>query len=361
MNSSTAAIGAEDAALLAALRAGDEEAFARLVDRHHAALVRVARQYVPRARSQRTSRRKPGSACLRGLDGFEGRSSLRTYLFRIVMNLARTRGRARRAAPRSPRSGATTNAGPRSTPSASFRPQRWRGHWLSPSGPGAAAPNRSHSPARPYRRSTTQSRNCPRRSDSRRTLASVEGLAPTRYATCPPCGGQSARPSAPRAHQAAPKPRGLLRMTRRAVPRADVPGFGRVDHGLSGRRTPACPARSLRPAHLRVPGLHPLRRADAHDDRGRRQGRRRGHCYETSCSQPFAAGRTKRRPDRPRPGSAHGSRSRHVRLGHPGARKRERQRDGRANPLPDERRAGLQNEGRRFEPCRPCPLPAIWL
>jgi RNA polymerase sigma-70 factor, ECF subfamily len=81
-----------EAALLAALRAGDERAFARLVDLHHAALVRVARRYVPTQEIAEDVAQEAWLGLLRGLDSFEGRSSLRTYLFRIVMNLARTRG-----------------------------------------------------------------------------------------------------------------------------------------------------------------------------------------------------------------------------------------------------------------------------
>ena len=89
-----------EAALLAALRAGDERAFAQLVDRHHASLVRVARQYVSTQEIAEDVAQEAWLGLLRGLDAFEGRSSLRTYLFRIVMNLARTRGvREARSAP----------------------------------------------------------------------------------------------------------------------------------------------------------------------------------------------------------------------------------------------------------------------
>src|SRR4051794_24066952 len=90
----------DDTALLAALRAGDERAFATLVDRYQASLVRVARQYVPTQEIAEDVAQEAWLGLLRGLDSFEGRSSLRTYLFRIVMNLARTRGvREARTAP----------------------------------------------------------------------------------------------------------------------------------------------------------------------------------------------------------------------------------------------------------------------
>ena len=96
----TAADRGEEAALLAALRAGDERAFERLVELHHASLVRVARQYVPTQEIAEDVAQEAWVGLLRGLDKFEGRSSLRTYLFRIVMNLARTRGvREARSAP----------------------------------------------------------------------------------------------------------------------------------------------------------------------------------------------------------------------------------------------------------------------
>jgi RNA polymerase sigma-70 factor (ECF subfamily) len=84
--------GPGEGELLERLRAGDEEAFACLVDRHHAAMVRLARGYV---RSQAVAEEVAQEAwlgLLRGLDRFEGRSSLRTWLFRIVVNRAISTG-----------------------------------------------------------------------------------------------------------------------------------------------------------------------------------------------------------------------------------------------------------------------------
>jgi RNA polymerase sigma-70 factor, ECF subfamily len=78
--------------LLAALRAGDEEAFAALVDRYHASLVRLARTYVRQRSVAEEVAQETWLAVLNGIDRFEGRSSLKTWLFRILTNRAKTRG-----------------------------------------------------------------------------------------------------------------------------------------------------------------------------------------------------------------------------------------------------------------------------
>jgi RNA polymerase sigma-70 factor (ECF subfamily) len=125
--------GDDDTELLAALRAGDERAFGALVDRYQASLVRVARQYVPTQEIAEDVAQEAWLGLLRGLDSFEGRSSLRTYLFRIVMNLARTRGvREARTTPFSSlaRDG---EDGPSVDPERFVRaPAAGAGHWLSP-------------------------------------------------------------------------------------------------------------------------------------------------------------------------------------------------------------------------------------
>ncbi len=122
-----------EAALLAALRAGDERAFAELVDRYHASLVRVARQYVSTQESAEEVVQDAWIGLLRGLDRFEGRSSLRTYLFRIVMNLARTRGvREARSAPFSSLV-RDDEDGPAVDPERFVQaPDPGAGHWASP-------------------------------------------------------------------------------------------------------------------------------------------------------------------------------------------------------------------------------------
>ena len=78
--------------LLAALRRGDEAAFASLVGRHHAALVRLARQYVSTAAAAEEVAQDTWLAVLKGIDRFEGRSTLKTWIFRILANRAKTTG-----------------------------------------------------------------------------------------------------------------------------------------------------------------------------------------------------------------------------------------------------------------------------
>ena len=90
----------DDEQLVAALRAGDEQAFAALVDRHSPALIRVALAYVPSRAVAEEVVQETWVAVVRGIDGFEGRSSLKTWIFRILAHLAMRGGsRERRSVP----------------------------------------------------------------------------------------------------------------------------------------------------------------------------------------------------------------------------------------------------------------------
>ena len=89
-----------DVELLTRLRAGDESAFAALVERYHPSLVRLARSFVPNDAVAEEVAQDTWVGVIRGIDRFEGRSSFRTWLFRIVANRARSTGvRERRTVP----------------------------------------------------------------------------------------------------------------------------------------------------------------------------------------------------------------------------------------------------------------------
>lgn len=87
---------AGDAELLALLRSGDEGAFDVLVDRYGPSMLRVARLYVGNGGLAADVVQETWLCALRSLDGFEGRSSLRTWLFAILANCARRRAKRER-------------------------------------------------------------------------------------------------------------------------------------------------------------------------------------------------------------------------------------------------------------------------
>jgi RNA polymerase sigma-70 factor, ECF subfamily len=122
----------DDAELVAALRAGDELAFADLVERLHHSLVRLARLYVADNTAEDVAQ-ETWLALLRGLDRFEGRASLKTWLFRVLVNRARTRAtrEARTVAFSSLVNAETETFEPAVNPDR-FRgaADRWPGHWL---------------------------------------------------------------------------------------------------------------------------------------------------------------------------------------------------------------------------------------
>jgi RNA polymerase sigma-70 factor (ECF subfamily) len=123
-----------EAELVQALRDGDERAFARLVDMYGASMLRVARLYVRDQAVAQEIVQDTWLAFLRGLDRFEGRSSLRTWLFSILVNIAKTRGvREARSLPFSALAADGADDGP-SVPAERFGGvgDRWPGHWATP-------------------------------------------------------------------------------------------------------------------------------------------------------------------------------------------------------------------------------------
>jgi RNA polymerase sigma-70 factor (ECF subfamily) len=96
----------EDGELVARLRAGDEQAFVSLVARHHAAMMRLASSFVSSTAVAEEVVQDTWLGVLRGIDGFAGRSSFRTWLLRILVNRAVSTGVRER------RSMAVGDAGP---------------------------------------------------------------------------------------------------------------------------------------------------------------------------------------------------------------------------------------------------------
>ncbi len=91
-----------DADLVALLQAGDESAMAHIVDQWSPTMLRVARSFVASPQSAEDVVQDAWLGMLSGLAKFEGRSSLRTWTFSILVNRARTRGaREARTLPRS--------------------------------------------------------------------------------------------------------------------------------------------------------------------------------------------------------------------------------------------------------------------
>jgi RNA polymerase sigma-70 factor (ECF subfamily) len=86
----------DEAGLIAALRDGDQTAFAQLVDQHTPSMLRVARGYVPSREIAEEVVQETWIALIKGIAGFEGRSSLRTWLFSVMINIAKARGRRER-------------------------------------------------------------------------------------------------------------------------------------------------------------------------------------------------------------------------------------------------------------------------
>jgi RNA polymerase sigma-70 factor (ECF subfamily) len=125
----------DDAPLIAGLRAADERAFATLVDRHAAAMLRVARGYVPSHEIAEEVVQEAWIAVLKGIDRFEGRSSLRTWLFAVMINIAKARGvRERRDADAAIAAYTGGTVDP-----ARFRSgdDPWPGHWRQDAVPAA--------------------------------------------------------------------------------------------------------------------------------------------------------------------------------------------------------------------------------
>jgi RNA polymerase sigma-70 factor (ECF subfamily) len=126
----------DDTMLVQALRRGDESAFSWLLDTYHRPLHRTAVSFVGSGATADEVVQETWLAVITGIDRFEGRSSLKTWIYRILMNIARTRGaREARSVPFSS-AGADAEGG-----EPTFSPDRFHqrgfaaGHWSVPPEP----------------------------------------------------------------------------------------------------------------------------------------------------------------------------------------------------------------------------------
>jgi RNA polymerase sigma-70 factor (ECF subfamily) len=130
-----------DTELVDRLRAGDADAFAELVEDWSPLMLRLARTHVSTQASAEEIVQETWLAVIRGLDRFEGRSSLRTWVFRILTNQAKTRGvREARIVPWS--SVVPEEQGPTVDPDRFRGPDdRWPGGWTVEGRPSAWEPS----------------------------------------------------------------------------------------------------------------------------------------------------------------------------------------------------------------------------
>ena len=125
----------DDAQVVHALREGDESVFAALMRQYHPSLLRVAQIYVTSAAVAEEVVQDTWIGVLTGIAGFEERSTLKTWIFRILTNIAKTR--AQREGRTLPLSALQS---PDRVPEAAVEPGRfrspedaaWPGHWASP-------------------------------------------------------------------------------------------------------------------------------------------------------------------------------------------------------------------------------------
>ncbi len=125
---------ADDLYLIEQLRSGNEAAFVALIDRYATAMLRLAMVYVTAGAVAEEVVQETWLAVLEGLNRFEGRSSLKTWMFRILTNCAKTRAqREGRSIPLSSLSDMDTDYPEYAVDPDRFLPadHQWSGHWVS--------------------------------------------------------------------------------------------------------------------------------------------------------------------------------------------------------------------------------------
>jgi RNA polymerase sigma-70 factor (ECF subfamily) len=134
--SQSAAVVIGESALFARLRQVDEEAFNELITRHHSALIRMAMGYVADREVAEEVVQDTWMAVIEGLDRFEGRSSLRTWIFGIMIHKAKDRGvREKRHTTFSSFESIDEDLDEAVDPSRFHQSGEWVGHWAFPPQP----------------------------------------------------------------------------------------------------------------------------------------------------------------------------------------------------------------------------------
>ncbi len=120
------------AAIVDALKRGDEHTFSDLVTEYSPSMLRVARTYVSSRAVAEEVVQEAWLGVISGIGRFEGRASLKTWIFRIVTNIAKTRGeREGRSVPFSSVGGREGEGEAAVDPNRFLDSGRWAGHWTS--------------------------------------------------------------------------------------------------------------------------------------------------------------------------------------------------------------------------------------
>ena len=165
----------DTAALADQLRSGDPEAFSRLLDLYGSSMLRVARGYVSSREQAEDVVQETWIAVLKGIDKFEGRASLRTWIFTILINVAKKHGLAERR---------HTDTAVRVMTGGTVDPDRFRdagdplpGHWKEPPAPFPDTPEGSLLSGELTRVATAGLDRLPARQREVVTLRDVQGFS----------------------------------------------------------------------------------------------------------------------------------------------------------------------------------------
>jgi RNA polymerase sigma-70 factor, ECF subfamily len=127
-----APLGNEEKRLVTALRNGDESAFTALIDLHQPSMLSLAQRYVRSRSVAQEVVQDTWLSVLKGIDRFEERSSLKTWLFRILVNQAKSRGvRESRNVPLSALDGEGDEPSVEPDRFLDLHHDRWPGHWAA--------------------------------------------------------------------------------------------------------------------------------------------------------------------------------------------------------------------------------------